>query len=109
MATYLEIQSLEESPDASNLRNRIKVALSKSAQGILENPNATADQRGLASEILDSPQRFELRALRFVAVKFGIQTAPAVSLTLAQLVAAGDADVQVGVQSVVNAYVGTIV
>jgi len=108
MASYLEIQSLEESADASNLRNRIKVALAKSAQVILETPAATAEQRAAAAEILDNPQKFELRALRFVAVKFGIQEAPAVPLTLQQLTTANDASVQIGVQSVVNAYVGTI-
>jgi len=106
MASYLEIQSLEESPTAAPLRNRIKVALSKSAQEILELPAATPEQRAVAAEILDNPARYELRALRFLAAKFGIVPPPGTALTLTQLINADDASVQSGVRTVTQAFIG---
>jgi hypothetical protein len=103
MATYLEIQSLDEIGTASALRNKIKVALAAKARAIAISANSTAGQREWAIAALENPQRYEALTLRFIGVQYGL---PPTNLTLAQITAAADADVQTAVNSVVDTLLG---
>jgi hypothetical protein len=111
MADYLEIQSLEELGSASNLRNKIRVALQVKARSIAVAPKVVGDEpkRAWAIAALSNPQQYEALTLRFIGVSYGVAAPLGIlqtGLSLEQIATAQDADVQVAVNTVVDTLLG---
>jgi len=99
MATYVELHDLASSGTLSDLRKKLRVAITIKANAIAESATPTAAAKAWALQALGNPQSFEQTVLNYVLADNATATTTAIAN-------ATDTMVQTAVDAAVNTLLG---